>query len=425
MNHGSVGPVAAAAPTAAPGAWGTPPESVGHGTHARRPVAAPPPPSAPPAPMAAPSTDETMMLALPLAQRPAADPPAEPGAGANPGPGVPASGPGGRPGRAGRRAAHAGQPGGGHTAGGVAGGATGGAAGSDGAPSGAHPWPAAGDAAAPSPAGATRTGSPIVPPGTRPALLTAAFAVLLLLAALLGMWTLVPVVMLLQVLTAAGWFRLNGMWPARQGIALAALSALVADVALLVVGPDGSGMGRAGALAGVLGAVWLLPLAQQMARRGGREELIPAVTVTASATVVSVMAGTFLPALRAAQDAAEGAVGWPASAPIVLGVSAVAVAVLAAAAPAARLPGPLRNPGLRAGAGLALAAGVGAVLGGALGVGALAGLVLAAVAGVLGLAGRRVASYDFPSAFVHHTAGVALPLALAAPGVWLAAVILA
>ncbi len=33
--------------------------------------------------------------------------------------------------------------------------------------------------------------------------------------------------------------------------------------------------------------------------------------------------------------------------------------------------------------------------------------------------GLRVASYDYPSRFVHMTAGVALPLTLAAPAVYL------
>ncbi len=35
------------------------------------------------------------------------------------------------------------------------------------------------------------------------------------------------------------------------------------------------------------------------------------------------------------------------------------------------------------------------------------------------MVGLRVASYDYPSRFVHMTAGVALPLALAAPVVYL------
>jgi hypothetical protein len=38
--------------------------------------------------------------------------------------------------------------------------------------------------------------------------------------------------------------------------------------------------------------------------------------------------------------------------------------------------------------------------------------------GVCALIGHRVASYDYPSRFVHMTAGVALPLAAAAPAVY-------
>ncbi len=63
---------------------------------------------------------------------------------------------------------------------------------------------------------------------------------------------MVPLV-ILQAVTAAGWFRLNGMWPARQGIALAFLGAVAADVAVLVAG-------REHAPAAILGAlgVWVL-----------------------------------------------------------------------------------------------------------------------------------------------------------------------
>ena len=45
--------------------------------------------------------------------------------------------------------------------------------------------------------------------------------------------------------------------------------------------------------------------------------------------------------------------------------------------------------------------------------------LLAAAAGACALVGLRVASYDFPSRFVHFTAGVALPLTAAAPAVYL------
>ncbi|MEK8171440.1 hypothetical protein NKH77_24465 [Streptomyces sp. M19] len=43
---------------------------------------------------------------------------------------------------------------------------------------------------------------------------------------------------LLQAVTAAGWFRLNGMWPARQGIALAFLGGVAADAGLLATDRD-------------------------------------------------------------------------------------------------------------------------------------------------------------------------------------------
>ncbi len=45
-------------------------------------------------------------------------------------------------------------------------------------------------------------------------------------------------------------------------------------------------------------------------------------------------------------------------------------------------------------------------------------VALAAAGGVCALIGHRVASYDFPSRFVHFTAGVALPLTAAAPVVY-------
>jgi hypothetical protein len=46
------------------------------------------------------------------------------------------------------------------------------------------------------------------------------------------------------------------------------------------------------------------------------------------------------------------------------------------------------------------------------------GLLLAPACGAAALIGLRVASYDFPSRFVHFTAGVALPLTAAAPVVY-------
>ncbi|NDZ77778.1 hypothetical protein G3I19_04415, partial [Streptomyces sp. SID10853] len=47
------------------------------------------------------------------------------------------------------------------------------------------------------------------------------------------------------------------------------------------------------------------------------------------------------------------------------------------------------------------------------------GALLGLAAGVCALIGLRVASYDYPSRFVHMTAGVALPLSAAAPAICL------
>ncbi|MEV4228248.1 hypothetical protein AB0J81_14340, partial [Streptomyces bobili] len=66
---------------------------------------------------------------------------------------------------------------------------------------------------------------------------------------------------------------------------------------------------------------------------------------------------------------------------------------------------------------LLAAAGAGIAVGGMTGFGAK-GALLGAGAAVCALIGHRVASYDYPSRFVHFTAGVALPLAAAAPAVY-------
>ncbi len=76
--------------------------------------------------------------------------------------------------------------------------------------------------------------SPIIEPGMQPAVLTAVLGLLLAGGAALGTYALLVPLVVLQGLTAAGWFRLNGMWPARQGIALGFLGALAADAAMLL-----------------------------------------------------------------------------------------------------------------------------------------------------------------------------------------------
>ncbi|PVC85246.1 hypothetical protein [Streptomyces sp. CS131] len=232
--------------------------------------------------------------------------------------------------------------------------------------------------------------SPIIAPGIQPAALTAALGLLLAGGAAIGTYALLVPVVLLQAVTAAGWFRLNGMWPARQGIALAFAGGLVADVALLVAGRE---HGPA-ALLGTLGVWVLLTVVLQLRSHAGSDERMYGLMATVVSASLAVLAGGFL---AADPDA------------VVVGGAAVAAATLVRALP---LPG-------AASLVMALVTGVGAglVFGNTTGIGPQGALLGLAAAGCA-LIGLRVASYDYPSRFVHMTAGVALPLTLAAPAVY-------
>ncbi|MGW6582360.1 hypothetical protein ACWF76_23755 [Streptomyces globisporus] len=233
--------------------------------------------------------------------------------------------------------------------------------------------------------------SPIIAPGIQPAALTAALGLLLAGGAAIGTYALLVPVVLLQAVTAAGWFRLNGMWPARQGIALAFAGGLVADVALLAAGRE---HGPA-ALLGTLGVWVLLTVVLQLRSHAGADERMYGLMATVVSASLAVLAGGFL---AADPDA------------VVVGGAAVAAATLVRALP---LPGV-------ASLGMALVTGVGTglVFGNTTGIGQQGTLLGLAAAGCA-LIGLRVASYDYPSRFVHMTAGVALPLTLAAPAVYL------
>jgi hypothetical protein len=230
--------------------------------------------------------------------------------------------------------------------------------------------------------------SPIIDPGMQPAGLTALLGLLLSGAAVLGTYALLVPLVVLQAVTAAGWFRLNGMWPARQGIALGFLGALAADVALLVSDRSPA------AILGTLGVWVLLSLVLQLRSHADPDERMYGLMATVAAAALAVVAGGYL-----AADADAVAVG---------GV-AVAVAAVARALP---LPAPASVA-----VALLVAAGAGAVVGPMTDFGA-SGALLGAGAGVCALIGLRVAAYDYPSRFVHFTAGVALPLAAAAPAVY-------
>ncbi|MGW1545583.1 hypothetical protein [Streptomyces sp. NPDC002346] len=233
--------------------------------------------------------------------------------------------------------------------------------------------------------------SPIIAPGMQPAAITAGLGLLLALGAAIGQYALFVPLVLLQAVTAAGWFRLNGMWPARQGIALAFAGGFVADVVLFVAGRDNA----PAAILGTLGIWVLLTVVLQLRSRAGADERMYGLMATVASAALAILAAGHL---AAAPDA------------VTVGCVAVAVAVLAKALP---VPGPASVV-----VALLAAAGAGVAAGGLTDLGAK-GAFLGFAAGGCALIGLRVASYDYPSRFVHMTAGVALPLTAAAPAVYL------
>ncbi|MGW5423196.1 hypothetical protein [Streptomyces sp. NPDC003943] len=239
--------------------------------------------------------------------------------------------------------------------------------------------------------------SPIIEPGMQPAALTAVLGLLLAAGAALGSYALLVPLLLLQAVTAAGWFRLNGMWPARQGIALAFLGGVVADAALLAVGRENA----PGAIIGTLGVWVLLTLVLQLRSHADPDERMYGLMATVVSSALAILAAGHL---GADPDA------------VVVGAVAVAAAVVARAVP---LPGPVSIV-----VALLAAAGGGIAAGGFTDLGT-GGALLGLGAGVCALVGLRVASYDYPSRFVHMTAGVALPLTAAVPAVYLLGRVLA
>ncbi|MEU9523186.1 hypothetical protein [Streptomyces sp. NPDC048224] len=231
--------------------------------------------------------------------------------------------------------------------------------------------------------------SPIIDPGMQPAGLTALLGLLLSGAAALGTYALLVPLVVLQAVTAAGWFRLNGMWPARQGIALGFAGALAADVAMLASDRSPA------AILGTLGVWVLLSLVLQLRSHADPDERMYGLMATIAAAALAVVAGGYL-----AADADA----------VTVGGIAVAVAAVARALP---LPAPASVV-----VALLAAAGAGIAAGSLTDFGA-SGALLGAGAAVCALIGLRVAAYDYPSRFVHFTAGVALPLAAAAPAVYL------
>ncbi|MET7904321.1 hypothetical protein ABZS86_23820 [Streptomyces sp. NPDC005355] len=234
----------------------------------------------------------------------------------------------------------------------------------------------------------------ILHPGLTPAAVTAVIAALLAATAPLGRPATAVVVALLQAVTAAGWFRLNGMWPARQGIALAYAGGLAADIGLLAT----ERVHAPTVVIGTLGVWLLLVLVLQLRSHASPDERLYGLTAAVASTAVTVLAAGHLAAVAESSDA------------VVVGAAAVAVAVLVRA-----LPLPTAAAVVVA---VAAATGAGVGAGHFTGTGTSTAALLGFAAGVCALIGHRVASYDYPSRFVHMTAGVALPLAAAAPVVY-------
>jgi len=233
--------------------------------------------------------------------------------------------------------------------------------------------------------------SPIIEPGLQPAALTAVLGLLMAGAAAVGEYALVVPLVILQAVTAAGWFRLNGMWPARQGIALAFAGALTSDVALLAAGRENA----PAAILGSLGVWVLLTLVLQLRSHASPDERMYGLMATVVSAALAIVATGHL---AAEPDA------------VTVGAVAVGAAVLARAVPVPTVVSVV--------VGLVGGAAAGAVMGGLTDFGASSGAMLGAGAAVCALIGHRVASYDYPSRFVHFTAGVALPLAAAAPAIY-------
>ena len=234
--------------------------------------------------------------------------------------------------------------------------------------------------------------SPIIAPGIQPAAITAGLGLLLALGAAIGPYALLVPLVLLQAVTAAGWFRLNGMWPARQGIALAFAGGLVADAMLLAAGRENA----PAAILGTLGVWVLLTFVLHLRSHAGADERMYGLMASVASASLAVLAAGHLAAVPGG---------------VTVGAVAVAAAVLVRALP---LPGAVSVV-----VSLLVAAGAGAAMGAFGDLGAQGGAFLGFAAGGCALIGLRVASYDYPSRFVHMTAGVALPLTMAAPAAYL------
>ncbi|MBI0383695.1 hypothetical protein JBE27_47450, partial [Streptomyces albiflaviniger] len=139
----------------------------------------------------------------------------------------------------------------------------------------------------------------ILHPGFVPAALTSVLAALLAATAPLGRPAVAVAVAALQAVTAAGWFRLNGMWPARQGIALAFAGGVAADIGLLATEPSHAPT----VVIGTIGVWLLLVLILQLRSHASPDERLYGLTAAVAATALAVLAAGHLAAVAESSDA--------------------------------------------------------------------------------------------------------------------------
>jgi hypothetical protein len=239
------------------------------------------------------------------------------------------------------------------------------------------------------------------------ALLVFACAALLAIAAYAGPVPLALAVAFVQVVLIVGWFAVLDVPGGRGGTIVALLSALVAD-ALLLAQTLRNGEADLLPVAVTLAFALLAAFVHQIARRGGRPEVVASITATLTVATLAVLAALLLPA--ASEDGSPPAV--------------VAVVAGAALVPLAAVVRPLSW--ISAVAALVAAAVVGAGIGAISdAIGVVAGAALGSGAAVLALLGSTVARFitqdapDRPVKPVLRKAVPALlPLVVAAPAAY-------
>jgi hypothetical protein len=236
------------------------------------------------------------------------------------------------------------------------------------------------------------------------ALLVLACAGLLAVAAYAGPVPLALAVAFVQVILVVGWFAVLDVPGGRGGTVVALLSALAADALLLTQTLRGDDVDLL-PVAATLGMAFLAAFVHQIARRGGRPDVVASITATLTIATIAVLASLLLPA--AGDD----------------GSPAVVVAVVAGAALVAVTAVLRPLSWITAAAALVGAAVVGAGVGvtsDAVGLGAGAALATAAaLLAVLGSTVARYATVDVADAPVEPVLRLAvpalLPVLLAAP----------